>query len=146
MEPKLKPLNTDKFHRANSMRMTHFADIPAGTKIEDVKSPEFWAHHTKMIRPRHHIEADWEDGSRLMLLRVVSVGLNTVKVQVLHTYDFGVEAKQAPNNLYKVEWKGPVHKHSIIRLSDSEYVADGFDSKELANEHLNTMILGKKAA
>lgn len=133
---KLTPISESQVSPLKAGRTTFIATIPSDTDIEAVLQPTFWANVANQIRVRNHIEADWEDGSKLVSLRVVGVGTDFVKVKVMNEYKFDVVADVIANNDFKVEWKAQVHKFSVIRKSTNEYVKDGFTSKEEANEWL----------
>ncbi len=154
------------------------ATIPHVVKLEDILKPEYWANVAKKLHAhRTHIKANWEDGSRLVELRVVGVELNGAKVRVLQDYDFtkpvaAAEPVVAPTPQtdaalskpvsspfaeakapaaastetaadFTVEWKGPSHKHSIIRKSDKQYVKDLFESKAEGEEWLKKYLAGE---
>jgi hypothetical protein len=46
---------------------------------------------------------------------------------VLHKYDLADVPETPPQaSLHRVEWKGPQHKHVVIRNSDNATIKDGF--------------------
>lgn len=143
-------------------RLTFIATIPHGVKLEDILKPDYWANVTKKLTAhKSHIEADWEDGTRLVVLRVVGVGTNFAKVRVIQDFDFTTAAPaavtasdiKAPSAAptastenaddFTVEWKGPSRKFSIIRKSDKAYVKDLFESKAEGEEWLAKYIKGE---
>lgn len=142
-----------------SQLQTLVATIPSGVKLEDILQPEYWANvSNKLVAHKTHIKANWEDGTRLVVLRVVGVSLNSAKVRVMHDYSFEAPASTltvqgtggsggGANSLrerdFEVEWKGPSHKFSVIRQTDKAYVKDQFDSKEEANEWLKKYVAGE---
>jgi hypothetical protein len=146
-----------------SKLQTLVAEIPHGTKLEDILDPGYWANVSKkLVAHKTHIKANWEDGTRLVELRVVGVGLNSAKVRVLQDYDFTAPVStvvSAPDTTlsaqpvagvlrerdYEVAYKGSIHKWSVIRLTgaDKAYVKDQFDSKDEASEWLKKYVAGE---
>ena len=90
---KFQPLTDRKVSPLKSKRNVYLADIPAGTNRDDVLKPEYWANIVEKIRLRDHIEADWEDGTRIMTLRVVGVGLDYVKTALLIEHELALDEK-----------------------------------------------------
>jgi hypothetical protein len=108
--------------------------------LEDIQVDGYWMHNAKMLKPQAEIRCIWEDNSRYAILFVVDSGTNWAKVVVLEDYDLqktavlSKETRIADEANYTVEWKGPVHKHSVIRKSDSVNVSKGHETKEAAEE------------
>jgi hypothetical protein len=142
---------------------TFVATIPSGFELKDILEPGYWANvYKKLVAHKTHIMANWEDGTRLVELRVIGVGLNYAKVRVMQDYDFAapaavaappaeVKVSESPaaavtglrDRDFEVSWKGPAHKHSVIRITDKSYVKDGFDTKAEADEWLVKYIKGE---
>lgn len=97
---------------------------------EDAQAPEYWAHvaAARKLRVNDVFEVRNETGSWMLDLIVVEAGLRFAKVKVLRTVDI---EEPAPASLASVEvqFKGPVKKHCIVRLSDREIVKEGIASK-----------------
>jgi hypothetical protein len=115
-------------------RQDWVANIQFGVTIEDIQTPGYWAHLASQLKPYDHIEARAEDGSWIAYLVVTGCDRAWAKVAVdrvikLTTAD--VALSQEPQ--HKVEWKGPQYRFSVIRLSDSEKIKDGFMTKDEAH-------------
>ena len=132
-------------------RLTFHAKILHGTNLEDILKPEYWANVSKnLIAHKTHIEADWEDGTRLVILRVVGVGLNHAKVRVISDHSFVEQpaTQVAPSGAeaaddFEISYKTHHHKWSIIRKADKSYVKDQFDSQPQAAEWLQKYLAGE---
>lgn len=132
----MKIITGDKVSPLKSVRTTWIAEIPANTAVEDILKPEYWADVANRVRRRDHIEADWIDGTRLVVLRILGVGSDFVKVQKMAEYEFAATAKSGIDN-FEVKWIAPgTHKFGIIRKSNKEYVETGFDSSNDADDWL----------
>ncbi len=108
-----------------------------GTTLEDIQRNEYWAHVAPQMAQFDHVDVRLETGDWVAQLLVVDVGRNWVKVHLMHHFDLTRTAKLAtPADRYRIEWKGPQHKHSVIRNSDNEKVQDGFARKEEAQAWL----------
>lgn len=136
-----KPINCSKVSPLKSKRTTYFAEIEAGTDEEDLLKPEYWADVANRLRDRNHIEAEWTDGTKLVSLRVIGVGMDYAKVHKIASYDF-TKAAVATSDLsqFIVEHKGDTRKWSIIRKSNKRYVKYGFDGEDDATNYLKEHI------
>lgn len=128
------------------------ATIPHSTTMEDILKPEYWANvYKKLTAHKTHIHANWEDGSRLVVLRVIGVGVNYAKVRVMHDYSFVEDIEKSKpresGNIddYEVAFKTYHHKWSVIRKSDKSYVKDMFDTEVEAREWLERFVSGEVA-
>lgn len=54
-----------------TMRTIHTALIPVEVEIEDLKAPGYFWPVAGRVQPFDHIEASWEDGSRVVIFRVM---------------------------------------------------------------------------
>lgn len=120
---------------------------------EDVIRPEFFANvadtFTKDAWPFPMVEVIWSDGSKYMRLMVISATRLTAKVRVVQFIDFEDEAQEAfeyqdvdfkDPSMYKIEFKGSIDKHVVIRLSDNEKLVTGISLKTEAREWLDKYI------
>lgn len=131
---KLIPISESQVSPLKAGRTTYFVNIPADTPVEAILQPTYWANVTERIHLRNHIEADWQDGSKLIVLRVVGVGPDHVKVKVMNEYRFDIESKVVPLNDFRVEYiREGSRAWSIIRKSTNEYIKDGLNSRDEAN-------------
>ena len=138
---KFQPLTDRKVSPLKSKRNVYLADIPAGTDREDVLKPEYWANIAEKIRLRDHIEADWEDGTRIITLRVVGVGMDYVKTVLLSEHKLALEeSEQEFMDQFEIVHRGEVHKWAIVRKSTGRYAKYGFDSDKDANDWLKANV------
>lgn len=123
----------------NRMRLAEFdrqewvANAEFGTTVDDIQEPGYWAHMAAQLKPYDHIEVRAEDGTWIAHLVVMGCDRTWAKVVVdrvmtLTTKD--VAMSQASK--YEIAWKGPQHRHAVIRSADREMVKSGFQTREEA--------------
>ena len=133
-ERKVAPITQARMKDAALVRQQWAADVEYGVTLEDIQDPAYWSMMGMYMKPYDLIEARAEDGSWIAFLIVTGCDRTWAKVAVdrvvnLTTSDVAL-SQVAPK--HKVDWKGPHRKYSVIRLSDSENVHDGFQSREEA--------------
>lgn len=129
---------------AEFQRQDWVANAEFGTTVNDIMEPSYWSHVASLMKPYDHIEVRAEDGTWIAYLVVMSCDRTWARVALdremkLTTKD--VSLSQAVK--HEIAWKGPQHKHAVIRLSDSQMIKAGFDNKEEARtwmvEHERTV-------
>lgn len=97
---------------------------------EDAQTPDYWAHvaAARKLRVNDVFEVRNETGSWMLDLIVVEAGMRFAKVKVLRTVDMEKAPAEELASV-EVQFKGPVKKHCIVRLSDREIVKEGIASK-----------------
>lgn len=129
------------FVSAEFARQSYFACPVAGTPIEKVLEPEYWAHVARKINPHDIIEVIPEDGAYYARLIVLSVGKLSAKVQKLQ-YEMLSAHTVTPNanaENFDVKWMGPMAKWKVARKSDGEIVSsDSFQTQEDAQKWINS--------
>lgn len=126
-----------RFKNAEYERAIHVATLESGVTWEDAQAPEFWAHVAAKVRRYDHIEVRTDDSSFWGELLVMDSGKGYVKTSVLRF----VELASAPVKSdgaagYKIMWKGPHHKFTVIRESDSLPIHSGEPEKSGAEKWL----------
>ena len=136
-------LHVGKIKAVNHARNTWFANIPAGTVFETLLEPDYWAHHTREIRPLDLIEAFCEDGAWEALLRVMFVGRAEIKLSQVYFVQHQEPGEETDSEDYQVFWRGPALKFGVRNRHNGEVVKDGFYPKSEAHkflrEHLKTV-------
>ncbi len=130
-KPVLMP---DKIGLAEHKRNDWVVDIDPRLTIDEILEPAFWAHTAAALNPLDKIEARWEDGSRIVHMRVRFCERNYAKVKVVSVEELGsvISDIPEPSKKHRVEWKGPMMRFAVIRLSDSEVVSKGHKTREEA--------------
>lgn len=121
-----RTIHPTRMHLAEYDRQDWTVNADLGTKLEEVLEPDYWAHMAPQMQQYDHIEVRVDDGSWIAYLLVTACDRNWAKVKLLHRYDL-VEDQSIPvaSLRYKVDFKGPQHRWSVIRLSDGAYVHEG---------------------
>lgn len=126
-------LMPDRFGVAEFKRTDHVADLPLSVTLEQAMEPSYWAHVAADMSPGDHIELRAEDGAWHAYLIVAYCERNYAKVVLDRVVKMLVDTSiPISSQKHRVDWKGNLHKHSVIRLSDSEIIKDGFRTKEEA--------------
>lgn len=124
------------------------AYIEAGVPFDEIIKPEFYAHVAdgKGIKIGDEITAVCDDGSWRAHLYIIDVGRVWVRVHLLSKHELAVPLVfgDDPNlALYRIDFKGRLLKHSVVRNSDNEVIKGGFTTSADANvwlgEHLKAM-------
>src|SRR4051812_15920831 len=79
----------DAFGLAEHKRREFVADIKPHVSVEEVCKPEFWPHVTEHMQPLDKIECRWEDGSKIVHLRVTQCEGPFVRVLQVGLEDLG---------------------------------------------------------
>lgn len=123
-------LQTDRFGDAEQKAHFFIVDVEVGNTLEQVMDPAYWAHVAVNMDPFDHIEARWEDGSQIAHLVVYACERHYAKVVLDRLIKIEANAARGePAAKHKVEWKGPHHKHVVIRTADSKVVQSGFKTR-----------------
>lgn len=142
----LRQLSPAKLKRAEFERQTYRIYPEYPTALEDVLKPEYWSHVGKTLRHYDKIEVVFEDGSVYAELLVMDCGPQWAKVAILSLIDLREakadaetvrESQEVSKAPYKVEWKGPNMKWTVIRSADGEKLKVECQSKEDAAKWLD---------
>lgn len=134
------PLISPRLQEAEYERRVFVATPEAGTKLEEMLSPGYWAHVAPRLTPWSRIEVRAEDGAFYAEMLVLSCERNWAKMFVLNKYDLipaDLMMMPSASDEFKIEFAGPHHKWRVVRLSDKEVLRTGYQTKEEANTWLN---------
>lgn len=135
----MQALQPNKLRRAEEMRVVYSVAPPAGTTVEDVMKPEFWAHVGQRLRPGDFIEVEPEDMAFFALLRVRDAGQIYANVERVLLTESSSEVAPIEAGEYRIQWAGPAHKFRVMRAADNAIVQAGFSSKGAAMRFIQTM-------
>jgi len=130
----MKPLKATAMDHAHYTRLSMFAEVPAGTTLEDVLMPEFWANHTARLKRGAVIEVLAEDNSLDCELRVLKVGQTFANVRLLRHYA-GDDTARQPVKIQedvKVDYGGKQDRWRVIHRG--EVVSSGLETKAEAEK------------
>jgi hypothetical protein len=114
------------------------ANVEHGVTTDDIQDPSFWSLMASQLKPYDHIEARAEDGSWVAYLIVTGCDRTWARMAVdrIVKLTTGDIAQTQAAVMHNVLWKGPQLKYSVIRLSDSENIKPGFQTKDEAYQWL----------
>lgn len=106
-----------------------------GTTLDDLQNPAFFAHMSNQLKPYDHIEVRIDDNTYLAGLIVLEVARNWARVKILYAHKLVDDDHRiaGASQSHSVEFKGPHHKWSVIRLSDGEKLKTGCQSRAEAD-------------
>ena len=131
-------LNVSRMKLAEFDRVVWSVIPEAGTNLQTMLAPEYWAHVADRLRPWAKIEVISEDGSYYAELLVKDCGRTWAKVVPISfiKLDQLVQSEDPTNrdvvDGFEVAFKGPKRKWSVIRLKDGEYMRQEMGSREEA--------------
>ena len=127
--PKVLP---SRFSSAEVSRNSWMVVPDVGVTPEDMLEPSYWAHVSERLRACDRIDAHAEDGKFYAEFLVISSSRQAAKVVLLRKHDLDAADAEASSSEFAVQWKGPHHKHAVVRLRDKATLQHGFDTKEAA--------------
>lgn len=137
------PLSPKRHKLADYERNLWVVTPEAGTSLDEVLKPEYWAHCADKMRAFDKVEVRAEDESYYAELLVRSAGKNWAVCSVLAQVDLDQKQVQVPEDAYTVGWGGPHQKHRVVRKSDNEVVFQGGETADAARawlkEHLKAV-------
>lgn len=115
---------------AEQKRQDWVVDAEAGTKVEQVLDPQYWAHMASLMQQFDHIEVRLETGEWVLDLMVTDVGRNYAHVKLRDQLDLGsTEKRDDPSALHEVRYLGSHRKHGVVRISDGAVIQEGISKK-----------------
>lgn len=125
------------FLGADFARQVFYATPAAGTTIDDVMQPDYWAHVARRMNPRDIVEVVPEDGSFYARLFVLNSDKLWAKMAKLEHVSFGEGKKPetAKSDLFEAKYAGPSAKWRVHNKSDGSLVAnDSFQTRDEAEK------------
>lgn len=124
---------------AETWRQDWVVNAEAGTKMEEVADPGFFALVCSQFQPYDRIEVRVESGEWVLELMVLQVERTWCRTHLLQahklTSDVAAIPQAAPR--HKIEHKGTMKKWTVIRIADGAAVQEGFASQKAAADWLD---------
>lgn len=116
---------------AEHLRQDWVVNAEAGSTVEDILRPGYWAHCAQHMTMYDTVQVRLETGEWICDLFVMEVGRNYAKMHLAHKYDLTAgPAVVIPPEAHRIEFKGPQLKHVVIRVADGAVIQDGLSKKE----------------
>ncbi|HNP14963.1 MAG TPA: hypothetical protein PKI99_00680 [Terrimesophilobacter sp.] len=132
-------LNENLMKLAEFGRVIYLAAPPAGTALEAMLKPDYWAHVGYKLKPGDRIEVVPEDMAFFAELFVRDAGRLFAHMHVIRHEEFAERGSSVSVGEYSVGWGGPVHRFRVIRDSDGAVVKHGFADRDAALRFIKTM-------
>lgn len=132
---KIPAVLDNRLQGAEFVKVDWCLSAEAGTTIEDILRPEYWAHVATKLRPDAKICVYTEDRAFYAELIVLQVSRVDARVaMILHkdlTDDLrAIDMGNGAAREYEVKWGSPASKYRVIRKSDKEVICSGLASIE----------------
>lgn len=116
----------------------HVVTVEAGTTLEELHKPSFWAHNAKDFRPYDKVYVCIDDDSYYAEFLVLRCDRNSALVKALCVYQLNAEdvIPAALPQGYRVEHAGRFHKWRVVREADSAAIKTGCETKREAEDWL----------
>lgn len=133
-ETNVTQLATKRMQLAEHMRNIWYVTPEAGTPIDALLDPKYWAHVSAKFKPRDRIEADAEDGCYFAELMVIDAGRLFAKVKLLRKHEFNADEVSSVDigTDFDVKWAGRHAKWRVVRKADGNALKEGFEDKQAA--------------
>lgn len=130
-------LSPTRFAQSEYVRQEWVVNAEEGTTINDVLDPAYWSHVSAEMKPYARIEVRLETGEWLLELLVLTCERNWARVHLLNKYDLVATQDIAPPpQKHIVKWRGPQHKHCVVRIADGEVLTKDHETAEAATQWL----------
>ena len=143
---KTPAITENRMKESSFMRNSWFISIPSGTEPEALLDPAYWANISTKFRATDIVEAATEDMTWFGRYIVIKADRLWAKLYQLELHDLvGAQADMplTEDQNHRIEWKGPVSKYTVIRISDSANIKDGFstqlDAAQWLDSHLKSL-------
>jgi hypothetical protein len=132
---------------------THGITVPAGTTLEDVLAPEYWALVAPSLRVGDWIRVLTDDSAWEALLTVRQVSgpgagrqNNRALIAELEfwTFDEPLSDTATRPTTHRVEYKGTHLKWCVVRASDGEVVKEGCGTEDEARAAMQALLRVQK--
>lgn len=139
MADNFKPLGAKHMKAsAEYERAAYFVEVPAGTPMEHILTPEYWRHHAILLKRNDIIEVVSVDDRIDCLLRVLATDVGAARVRLVSMWKPG---KDDPKGLSLTE------KSLRIEFVDVDGVAwRVMNGKDIVSQGHKTENAAKKAA
>ncbi len=136
---KREPLVPSRIQLADQASNRWRATLEAGTTLDEIKDPGYWAHFASKLHQYDDIVCIEESGAFRADLMVTACARTWATVKVLALHKLEESEAAAPTQAsqdYRIEWAGPHHKFRMVRGTDNEVIRDGLQTKAEAQAYL----------
>lgn len=144
----MKKIRGGQFKEAQFAYKIFSARPDAGTSVEDLLQPAYWANIAEQLQPTCRIEVMPLDGAYFAELIVVSANRTAAVVVPLRVVQLtssvdGADVDGGEDPEYFVKFRGP-RKFCVLRKADGLPVIEDIDTKEQAERELSDYVKAHK--
>lgn len=129
----------NQFKQAEYCRVVYYVTPEHNTSLEEMLTPEYWAHVSKSLKPNDRVEVVAADGSWFAELYVRAAGANSATVVLLRKVEFSAVQKPDASG-YKAYFAGKA-KWRVIRESDKAVMIENLATEEAAKDWIANPVL-----
>lgn len=120
---------------AEQRRQDWVLEVEEGTQVEDLLSPDHWAHVAFQFQRFDRVEVRIETGEWLCGLIVVQCARNWARMKMIEKIDFtdGEKIDEEARSDYEVKYRGSQKKWSVIRKKDGQVLQEGMPDRLAAD-------------
>jgi hypothetical protein len=139
MSEKVKPIQVADFAAAQHAFTTFDAEVPDGTKPEDLLHPQMFSFVANRVNPGDEIRVVDQAASWLVRLYVIDSDRRQLRVKILEEFDLTSNSSEELTTIesdeYEVKYRGKA-RWCVIRKADAHIVAKGIGDKARAYREL----------
>ncbi|MGX9983966.1 hypothetical protein [Methylobacterium fujisawaense] len=156
-----RQITDSRFRLAEHQRQAYRATLEKGTKLKEIRDPDFWRLLSARVQSGDTIEATWEDGSGFAMLYVRAIpGAGRLVVELLFggLFDDAEDAIDLPalpgaglpdvQDGVRVEYAGQHELWRVVLESDGRVIKSGLGMQREARRQRTVYLqtLGRTAA
>ena len=129
------PLNPSRRQPTEQVNNDHTIFVDSGVSLEDLRTPDYWAHIAVHLTQHDTIRVIPDDGTWYAWLVVIQCDKNSAHIEVLQFIDLdpavtNVGDGPAIPNTHEVKWRGRHQKWCVIRRVDGALLRTGLKRDE----------------
>ena len=118
------------FKQAEVVRNRWSVILSPSHRKEDLSVPKFWSIHASKLNNGDIIEVRTEDETAYGEFIVIECSRIHAKVQELSWHELGAKEQASGDPEYMYKWRGPIHRHCVVRISDQHPMVSEMPSKD----------------
>lgn len=131
-------LDPARFGLTEYLNSSWTVTVEAGTSLEDVLNPAFFANVAAKMHPYDHIRVRVDTGEYYAELLVLDCSRNWARTVILYQAKLSAEESELPpvDDQYEIKMLGAHKKWCVIRKSDKEAIKEQFSNRAEASAWL----------
>jgi hypothetical protein len=125
-------ISESRFKVAEFVSNNFAVTVEPEINLDDLLKPEYWAEVAMYLNPGDIVDVRWDDGKFYCRLYVNQCSRTYANMYVLGHHDLRLGKENETDILdgYIYKWRGPHHRHCIVRVKDGAVMTSEQPSKE----------------